>query len=158
MHSIKRRFLRFSCLSLALALPAAQAGEIIIGKRGAPAQERTAPATPADALTLPGGQSSGVSPPVNNPASEMRSRAHSYLDDDEEAAPVPLIKNSPPINNAEKMRQTARNWLPPAPAASKDGRDNRCRTENTIGDIEGASAGHHNVNQSPNTDVSSFCK
>lgn len=80
--------------------------------------------------------------------------ARNYRDDAPAAPPAIIYKSAPPPTDAAKARQTARGWVVP-PAASPSG--NRCKTENTVGGIEGSAQGH-TVIQGTTSDVKSVCK
>lgn len=134
-------------ISLCLALPIAQAGEIIIGN---PPPAQTTSEIPV--APLPSEQ-------TGSSASDLRKEARSYLDEDneeEQVSPPTITKSTAPQTNAAKMRQTARSWNPPA-SSVKETRDGRCRTENTSGSIEGTIQGH-TVIQNTTSGVNNICK
>lgn len=80
--------------------------------------------------------------------------AREYQNDTSTAQPAVILRNAPPPTDAAKARQTARGWVAP-PAASTSG--NRCKTENTVGGIEGSAQGH-TVIQSNTSGVTTICK
>lgn len=89
-----------------------------------------------------------------SPAGERAREARDYLNDTLTAQPAVILKNAPPPTDAARARQTARGWVAP-PAASTSG--NRCKTENTVGGIEGGTQGH-TVIQSNTSGVTTICK
>jgi hypothetical protein len=89
-----------------------------------------------------------------SPAGERAREARDYLNDTSTAPPAVILRNAPPTSDAAKARQAARAWTPPA-ANTTSG--SRCRTENTVGGIEGSVQGH-TVIQGSTSDVNSVCK
>jgi len=160
-----RRYLAIALSGLGIA-GAAQGGEIIFVD---PAREKAQAIRPApragepqeayrerlleDARARAG---RGEGPLVEEPqgaASEQARRARAYLDEAPAAPPAIVIQSGPPPASAEKARQAARSWSAPQPASS----GNRCRTENTVGGIEGSAQGH-TVIQSNTSGVTAVCK
>lgn len=88
-----------------------------------------------------------------SPAGERTREARDYLNDTQAAQPAVILRNAPPPSDAGRARQAARTWA--APATNSSG--SRCRTENTVGGIEGAAQGH-TVIQGNTSDVTSVCK
>ncbi|MCX8087251.1 MAG: hypothetical protein N3C63_10190 [Rhodocyclaceae bacterium] len=73
------------------------------------------------------------------PAGERVREARGYLDESAvPPAPALIIKSGPPPSDASQAREKARAWVAP-PAANNP---SRCRTENTVGGIEGNVQGH----------------
>lgn len=90
------------------------------------------------------------------PAAERAREARDYLNETPAAPPVVILRNAPPPSDAAKARQAARAWA--LPAANSTGTSaSRCRTENTVGGIEGTTQGH-TVIQGSTSDVNSVCK
>lgn len=89
-----------------------------------------------------------------SPAGDRVREARDYLNDTSTAQPAVILRNAPPPTDAAKARQAARGWVAP-PAASASG--NRCKTENTVGGIEGSAQGH-TVIQSNTSGVTTICK
>lgn len=88
-----------------------------------------------------------------SPAGERAREARDYLNDTSTAPPAVILRNASPPSDAAKARQAARVWAPPAANTS----GSRCRTENTVGGIEGSAQGH-TVIQGSTSDVNSVCK
>lgn len=91
-----------------------------------------------------------------SPAGERVREARDYLNETSAAPPAVILRNAPPPSDAAKARQAARAWAPPA-ANSTNSSGSRCRTENTVGGIEGSTQGH-TVIQGSTSDVNSVCK
>lgn len=88
--------------------------------------------------------------PTSSPARDARSQL-----DDQAVVPAPtlILKTGPSPSEAAQAREKARAWVPPAANSSS----NRCRTENTVGSIEGMPQGTK-VIQSTTGGVSTLCK
>lgn len=73
------------------------------------------------------------------PAARSAREARGYLDESAvPPAPTLIIKSGQPPSDATQAREKARAWVTP-PAANNP---SRCRTENTVGGIEGNVQGH----------------
>lgn len=96
----------------------------------------------------------GVGDEPISPAGERSREARSYLNETPAAQPTLIIKGGTPPSDAAKVQQAARGWSAPATNAAGG---NRCKTENTVGGIEGAAQGH-TVIQSSTTGVTAICK
>lgn len=92
-----------------------------------------------------------------SPAGERAREARDYLNDTPVAQPAAILRNAPPPTDAAKARQTARGWVAPPAANSTNASGNRCKTENTVGGIEGSAQGH-TVIQSNTSSVATICK
>lgn len=93
-----------------------------------------------------------VLPEESDKAGESAREARAQLEGQPLPAAPLLLKAGPPPSDAGKARQAARSWVTPA---SKS--DARCKTENTVGGIEGVAHGH-TVIQSSTSGVSTLCK
>jgi hypothetical protein len=72
-------------------------------------------------------------------ASERTREARDYLNETSSPQTTTiLLKSDLPSSDAARTRQAARAWYVPAPNTAA----NHCRTENTVGSIEGTSQGH----------------
>lgn len=103
----------------------------------------------------PPGQSSSIvieeAPP--SPAVERAREARGYLDESAvPPAPTLIIKSGPPPSEATQAREKARAWV--APSATQN--TARCKTENTVGGIEGTTQGHTVIHG--NTSGVTICK
>jgi len=158
------------CLAIALSwlgmAGSAQGGEIIFVDPAREKAQATQPAPRAverqetyrerlleDARARAGRGDGQIVEEPEGGASDQARRARAYLDEAPAVPPAIVIQSGPPPSNAEKARQAARSWSAPQPASNS----NRCRTENTVGVIEGTAQGH-TVIQSNTTSVSVICK
>lgn len=88
------------------------------------------------------------------PAMRSIRKARGHIDESAvQPAPILIIKNGPPPSEASLAREKTHTMVVP-PNASDPG---RCRTENTVGVIEGTAQGH-SVIQSNTSGVSMICK
>lgn len=85
----------------------------------------------------------------------MLDAARGYRDDGQPPPPPPVIlKSGPPPSDAAQAREAARTWADRQPATTSA---NRCKTENTVGGIEGSSQGR-TVIQGSAGGVNAVCK
>lgn len=89
-----------------------------------------------------------------SPATERVREAIDYLNETPAGQPVLILRAGPPPSEAARARQAARAWIQPESSSSTA---SRCRTENTVGVVEGAQQGY-TVIQGSTKDVSSVCK
>jgi len=73
------------------------------------------------------------------PAAERAGAVRDYLDDTSPSPQVIILKSGPPPSDAAKSRQSARSWTSTASSTSTS---DRCKTENTVGGVEGQPQGH----------------
>lgn len=87
-----------------------------------------------------------------SPSTRQAMEARDYRDDDELASPAQVQRAGVPPTDAAKARQAARAWT-----SSNNDPPERCRTENTVGGIEGTPHGKTVVIQSSKGGVT-VCK
>lgn len=106
---------------------------------------------------VPDASATDGGPMSMSPAGERAREARDYLNDTAAAQPAAILRNAPPPTDAAKARQTARGWVAPPAANSTNASGNRCKTENTVGGIEGSAQGY-TVIQSNTSSVTTICK
>jgi len=77
------------------------------------------------------------------PATEQARRARDYLDETPQYSGQVILRSGQPPSEAAKARQAARSWV--EPATSNASPTTRCRTENSVGGVEGAVQGHLHI-------------
>lgn len=76
----------------------------------------------------------------SDPASMSARDARSALEGQPPLSQPVILRSGTPPSDASKVRQAARNWVAPQNNSGNIG--SGCKTENTVGGIEGATQGH----------------